>query len=34
MYYIMTDQILGSGTFSKVYLGEMEPEKVEMYKRK
>ena len=34
MYYIMMDQILGSGTFSKVYLGEMEPEKVEMYKRK
>ena len=33
-YFISLDQILGSGTFSKVYLGEMEIDKLASLKAK
>ena len=33
-YYIMLDSVLGSGTFSKVYLAEMEPKELENRKKK
>jgi hypothetical protein len=32
-YYLILDQVLGSGTFSKVYLGEMDPKELESMKK-
>jgi len=33
MYYLILNQILGSGTFSTVYFGEMDPQQLDIRKK-